>query len=145
MKTAEQDMAAARQAADASAAADRREADDAAARRKGNHLWELRAKDANEPPFHYHNVPVGVVVVAGSEREARQHAAASGDEMAPAGFMMRETPMPDGAPAPKPDDPPRPMERVAVEARSPWLDEGLTTCEEMDLSEPRVVARAMGA
>jgi hypothetical protein len=133
MKTAKQDMAAAQQA------------DNAADMRQGNRLWELRARDANEPPFHFHNVPVGVVVVAGSEKEARQHAAASGDEMAPAGFMMRQTPMPDGAPEPKPDDPPRPMERVAVEARSPWLDEGLTACEEMDLSEPRVVARAMGA
>lgn len=145
MRTAEQDTAASRREADASAAADRREADDAAARRRGNKLWELKPKDANEPPFHYHMVPIGVVVVAGSEKEARQHAAASGEEMAPAGFMMRPVPLPEGAPPPKPDDPPPAMERVPVEARSPWLDADLTTCEEMDLSEPRVVARAMSA
>jgi hypothetical protein len=89
--------------------------------------------------------------------------------MAPAGFMMREVkpemrlPMQGGTAeeraaddvkrqeeqdraieerraAMKPGDPPLPRERVAVDPRSPWLDEDLTTCVEADLSEPRVIA-----
>lgn len=85
-------------------------------------IWELTAKDRNEPPFHYTDAPHTVMVIAADEQSARQHAAASDPTMAPAGFMVRAG------------------ERVAVDARSPWLDEDLTTCVEADLSEPRVIA-----
>jgi hypothetical protein len=167
--TAADQLASDRQAADDSAAADRREADDSAARRAGNKIWELAAKDRNEPPFHYTDAKHTVMVVAADERSARQHAAASDANLAPAGFMMREVkpplraPMRGGTPeeraaddvkrqqeqdqaiidrraAMKEGDPPIERERVAVDARSPWLDEDLTTCVEADLSQPRVIA-----
>lgn len=128
---------------------DRREADadkaEASASRQsaGNKVWVLRAKDRNAEPFHFVGVPPAMVVVAADEEAARRMAAASHPAMAPAGFAMREAPLPEGAPEPKPDDPPRAMERVAVAAHSPWTDEDLVSCEEIDLTNPTVVARDM--
>lgn len=136
METTRQDTAAERAAP--------RQAGATTPRRTANKVWELKPKDVNEPPFHYLGVPPSVVVVAADEDEARRFASASGPEMAPAGFAMREVPLPEGAPAPKPDDPPRERERVAVEARSPWRDPELTTCAEVDLTEARVLSRAAG-
>ncbi len=139
------DMAADRRDADASTAADRREADASAKRNAGNKVFILRAKDVHAEPFHFVGVPPAMVVVASSEDEARKMAAASHPAMVPAGFGTREVPLPEGAPEPKPDDPPRAMERVRVEAHSPWTDKEAVSCEEPDLSMPGVIARDMPA
>lgn len=89
-------------------------------------VWMLRPKDPMEPPFHFVGVPQAIAVLAAGAKAARAQAARSGPEMAPAGLMVR-----DGRPT------------VTVEERSPWLDPDLTSCEEADMTEPCVLARAM--
>lgn len=90
-------------------------------------LWALRPKDPLEPPFHFAGVPALMIVAAPDAKQARAIAASNDTAMVPAGFAMRGE------------------ERVAVEAHSPWTDDGATSCVELAPNEAGVIARDMGA